>query len=102
MAKDFTKQAQAIQATYEAMKPQEEQQAQQAQDRLDALQTQGKKGLKASRINMAFTPSNTDFIRVMAAIHGQTMTQYVNSVIDAERERNGEKYEKAKAIVNDL
>jgi len=101
MAKDFTKKAQGMQSVYQEMMPEEVQHAQDAQERLDTLRTQGVQGLKSMRINMAFTPANSDFIRVMAAIHGQSMTQYVNSVIEAERERNGDKYKKAKALVDD-
>jgi len=84
-----------------AMLPDVQQHAQDAQERLDTLRTQGVQGLKSMRINMAFTPANSDFIRVMSKIHGQSMTQYVNSVIEAERERNGDKYKKAKALVDD-
>ncbi len=71
-------------------------------DALEALKTQGKKGMKAGRINMAFTPSNMDFIRVMAAIQGMSMTQYVNAIIAQERERNGAAYEAAKQITKNL
>lgn len=90
---------QIIGAAQEETKVQEEQKAQEA---LEALKTQGKKGLKAGRINMAFTPSNMDFIRVMAAIQGQSMTQFVNAVIERERERNGAAYEAAKQITKNL
>lgn len=65
----------------------------------EAQATQGKKGAKMPRINMAFTPSNLDFIRTMAAIRGQSMTQYVNSLIEKER-KNNETYEAAKKLVN--
>ena len=54
------------------------------------------------RINMAFSPSNIDFVRVMAALKGQTMTQYVNALLDREREANGEAYEAAKKLSTDL
>ena len=69
------------------------------QDVQEAQATQGKKGAKMPRINMAFTPSNLDFIRTMAAIRGQSMTQYVNSLIEKERQNN-ETYEAAKKLVN--
>ncbi len=81
---------------------QKEQEAQEAQEALEALKTQGKKGMKAGRINMAFTPSNMAFIRVMAAIQGISMTQYVNAIIAQEREHNGAAYEAAKKITNNL
>lgn len=103
MGKDFTKQAQA--SIYDAVMPQgvqPEDEAQAALEAQEAFKTQGNKGMKMPRINMAFTPSNLDFIRVMAGISGQSMTQYVNSVIEAERERNGERYQRAKDLMNGL
>ena len=51
---------------------------------------------------MAFTPSNIDYIRIMAKLNGQTMTQYVNSIIDKEREAAGEVYQKAKELIDSL
>ena len=94
MAKSFKNQAAAD--PINAFIPQEEQQAQ------DALNTQGRKGMKAARINMAFTPENYDFIRVMAAIRGESMTNFVNYVIEESRRTNGAKYEQAKAITDDM
>ncbi len=88
----------AILSTDEA----DRQEEQKKQEALEALKTQGKKGMKAGRINMAFTPSNMDFIRVMAAIQGMSMTQYVNAIIAQERERNGAAYEAAKQITKNL
>ena len=95
MAKSFKKQA-AAESVLEAFIPQEEQQAQ------DTLHTQGRKGMKAARINMAFTPENYDFIRVMAGIRGESMTNFVNYVIEENRRTNGAKYEQAKAITDDM
>ena len=83
-------------------KRQAEQDEQVVQDAQEALKTQGKKGMKMPRINMAFSPSNIDFVRVMAALKGQTMTQYVNALLDREREANGEAYEAAKKLSTDL
>jgi YesN/AraC family two-component response regulator len=102
MAKNLKKAAQQMQAVYgDMLETQDTQKEQKAQEAREALQTQGRAGVKLDRINMAFSPSNYDFIKVMAAIRGQTMTAYVNTVLDAERERNGEKYKAAKALVED-
>ena len=51
---------------------------QEAAERAAALRTQGRKGCKATRINMAFTPDNHEFIKVMARITGKTMTEFAN------------------------
>ena len=102
MAKGFKDAANAqpvygtiIAAAQEAQRIEKEQKALDAQD---ALATRGRKGIKLPRINMAFTPSNLDYIRVMAAIRGQSMTQYVNDLIERERTENGEAYRKAKEL----
>ena len=58
--------------------------------------------MKMQRINMAFTPANIDYIRVMAAIRGQTMTQFVNAIIAADKAENGDAYEAAKKIAEGL
>lgn len=102
MAKDLRKAAQQMQAVYQGMlDTQDTQKAREAQEAKEAMQTQGRAGVKLERINMAFSPANYDFIKVMAAIRGQTMTAYVNAVLDGERKRNGEKYLAAKAIIED-
>lgn len=95
MAKNFKKQA-AAESVLDAFIPQEEQQAQ------TALNTQGRKGMKAPRINMAFTPENYDYIRVMSGIRGESMTNFVNYVIEESMRLHGEKYEQAKAITSDM
>jgi len=71
-------------------------------DRLEAMMTQGKKGMKAMRMNMAFSPSNTDYVRVMSGIKGMTMTQFINSVLDADREKNGKVYRMAKELSKEI
>ena len=68
---------------------------QEQQERADNLQTQGRKGCKAIRINMAFTPDNHEFIKVMAKASGHTMTEFANLVIAAYRREHPEIMEKA-------
>lgn len=102
--KDFTNQAAKAGnagSVLDQVMPPEADTAQDALEAQEAYRTQGKNGMKLPRINMAFTPSNLDFIRVMAGISGMSMGKYVNSLIEAERERNGEKYYKAKALMDD-
>lgn len=66
----------------------------------DTLQTQGKTGKRLPRINMAFSEANYDFIKVMAGLEGITMTSYLNQIIDAHRndEGNNEPYVMAKKL----
>lgn len=48
--------------------------------------TQGRKGRKLPRINMAFTPENYEFLRAHSRMNGLTMTEYVNSLIKKDRQ----------------
>lgn len=66
--------------------------------RASQLRTQGRKGCKATRINMAFTPENHEFIKIMAGVTGQSMTEFANLVIQRYREEHPDLYEKAKSI----
>ena len=73
---------------------------QEAAERAAELKTQGRKGCKAIRINMAFTPDNHEFIKVMAKISGKTMTEFANLCIERYRAEHPEIYEQAKAIID--
>ena len=69
---------------------------QEAAERAEELKTQGRKGCKAVRINMAFTPSNYEFIKVMAAASGRSMTEFTNLVISAYQREHPEIMEEAR------
>lgn len=69
------------------------------QDAMDTLNTQGKKGLKARRINMAFTPAVHDYIRIMSDLQGMTITDFVNDILMQHLEQNRESYEAAQELV---
>lgn len=64
--------------------------------------TSGRKGTKLSRINMAFTPENYDFIQTMAKVRGETLTSFVNDMVAKYREEHGELYKKAIEFRNSL
>lgn len=69
-----------------------------AEARAAAMKTQGRKGCKASRINMAFTPENLDFIKAGASLYHMTMTQFCNRVIAAYSEEHPQIKEKGNAF----
>lgn len=73
---------------------------QEAKERKEALKTQGRKGCKAIRINMAFTPSNHEFIKVMAKASGKTMTEFTNLVVAAYQREHPEIMEQAQAFLD--
>lgn len=71
---------------------------QEATERASKLKTQGRKGCKAVRINMAFTPENHDYLKFVARASGQNMTELANKVIEEYRNNHPEIYEAAKAL----
>lgn len=64
------------------------------------MKTQGRKGVRAQRINMAFAPDTYLYIKVMAAARGQTITDFVNEIIRQSMEANAENFEKAKEFID--
>jgi len=74
--------------------------AEEITERAEALKTQGRKGCKAVRINMAFTPSNHEFIKVMARASGKTMTEFTNLVIAAYQREHPEIMGQAAAFLD--
>ena len=60
--------------------------------------TQGRKGVKAIRINMAFTPEVHDYIRIMARVRGESVTEFTNYVFRQSMEQNADLYDQAKAF----
>lgn len=75
---------------------------QEAAEALDSLQTSGKKGLKLPRINLAFTPANYEFIKIMAQVRGQNLTEFVNDMLQEARESHADLYNKAIEFRNSL
>lgn len=103
--KDFTSMntGMRVQATLEQATGKKGQQTtatpEEAAARAENLKTQGRKGCKASRINMAFTSSNYQFIKVMAMATGKTMTEFTNMVIDSYKKEHPEIVEQAQALI---
>jgi len=91
-------QAQQEQQTQEAPKGRKTYTAEQAQEMREAGTTQGRKGCKAVRINMAFTPEVHEYIRTMARVRGESVTDFTNFVFKQSMEINADLYEKAKAF----
>ena len=73
-----------------------------AAERLANMNTQGAKGCKAARINMAVSPDNYEFIRVMARLTGKTLTGFVNYALDQYREEHSELYKEVKEFFKKL
>lgn len=68
------------------------------EQRAAAMKTQGRKGCKAARLNVAFSTANYEYIQIMSRIRGQSLTAFINTIIEKSREENAELYNAAKAI----
>lgn len=69
---------------------------------LATMKTQGKKGIKLPRINMAFTPENYNYIKTMAAVNGSSLSEYLNTIITKDLQANKKLYNKVLHIQDDL
>lgn len=92
---EATADTQEAQETKPKRKPRRTYTEQEAAEALDKMQTAGMKGVKLSRINMAFSPSNYDFVVTMSRVTGQNLTQFVNKVMDEYRAEHKDIYDKA-------
>lgn len=69
---------------------------------LNSMKTAGRKGVKLPRINLAFTPENYEFIRIMAQVRGQSLTEFVNDMLKETRQNHADIYEQAIKFRNSL
>ena len=69
--------------------------AEEAAAAMESLQTAGRKGVKLPRINLAFTPANYEFCKVMAQVRGQNLTEFVNDILKEARDTHADVYAKA-------
>ena len=102
------KQAKIAQATQEPHKADEVPQEQLTADLDDmaamtaaaeARKTAGHKGYKMQRLNISLTPSEFDYVQVMAGITGKSQTRFIGDLISREAERNADLYKQAKEII---
>lgn len=73
-----------------------------AEQMIAAGTTRGRKGCKAHRINMAFSDEVHQYIKTMARVRGETITEFTNYIFMKSIEDNKEIYEKAKAFKESL
>lgn len=85
-----------VQDTQEVQKPRTPYTDDKAQEMREAGTTQGRKGCKAVRINMAFSPEVHTYIKTMARVRGESVTDFTNYVFKQSMKDNAELYEKAK------
>ena len=75
------------------------QDVQEVHDTQEVQRTQGKKGQKLPRINMAFQTVNLEYLQLISRIEGKSITEYVNNLVEQDRQKNSERMEAAKQIL---
>lgn len=67
--------------------------AQEAAERQATGKTQGAKGAKLPRINLAFTPDNYEFIKKYARCRGTNYTDFINHIIEDYRKEHQKEFD---------
>ena len=65
----------------------------------DERKTQGRKGMKLRRMNISLTQNEYEHVRLMASITGQSMTNYLSTLIQKDAASKKDLMEKAKALL---
>ncbi len=102
MKKSFRDINPALQFISNAQEVQEVQDTQEVHDTQEVQQvqrTQGKKGQKLPRINMAFQPSNLEYLQIISRIAGVSITEYVNRLVVADRNKQSAVVEQARRVL---
>ena len=94
--------AQEVQETKRQYKPRREYTEQEKQEYMQQGKTTGRKGLKMPRINLAFAPDIYEYIQIMSRVTGQSMTDYVNTILRQYMEDHQDIYKKAVEFRNSL
>ena len=116
MAKDFTgikagkavtdtiaeATAEPAQETQTAHKERKTYTAQEAAEFMQQMKTNGRKGLKLPRINLAFAPDIYEYCRTMARAAGMNYTDFVNRVLRQHMDEHQEAYQRAIEFREDL
>ena len=71
-------------------------------ERAEEMRTQGRKGCKAPRINVAFTPSNYRFVKIMSRATGNSMCEFINLVLKAYQDDHPELIQHALDLIESL
>lgn len=94
--------AQEVQETKRQYKPRREYTEQEKQQYMQQGKTTGRKGLKMPRINLAFAPDIYEYIQIMSRVTGQSMTDYVNTILRQYMNEHQDIYKKAVEFRNSL
>lgn len=87
------------QETHDRHETREKQHMQDNHETQDAHDKKARK--KLPRINMAFYGENYDYLVYISRLSGKNITEYVNMLVDKDREINQDKIDRAKALLDE-
>jgi len=64
-------------------------------------ETQGKKGLKRYRLNVAFSDANRLYMQMIIRLDGLSVSEYINGLIRKDRDQREHKLEQIEALLKD-
>ena len=94
--------AQEVQEVQQTRKTRRTYTKEETQEYLSDFRSSGRKGVKMPRINMAFTPENYEYIRIMSRVRGENLTEFLNVLVKKSMEENREVYEAAIKFRNSI
>ena len=65
----------------------------------EARKTAGRKGYKMQRLNISLTPSEYDYVQIMAGVTGKSLTRFIGDLISREATRNQDVYQQARELI---
>ena len=65
----------------------------------EARKTAGRKGYKMQRLNISLTPSEYDYVQIMAGVTGKSLTRFIGDLISREATRNQAVYQQARELI---
>ena len=68
--------------------------------RIEERRTQGRTGCKAPRINVSFSQSIYDYVRIMSRVEGKTMCAFINDTLAEYKEEHLALYNAAKSWID--
>lgn len=97
-----TQQEQQAQEAQHTRKPRKTYTEEEAQEIKLAGKTQGRKGCKAVRVNMAFAPDLYEYIRTMSRMRGESITEFTNYVFRNSMTQNADLFAQAQRFKDEF
>lgn len=92
----------AISNATTAQKPRKTYTPEEAEELKASRKTQGRKGTKLPRVNLALSPQIYDYVKTVSTVCGMTITDFINGELQRSFERNRDVYDEAIAFRNKI